>query len=245
VETFPLNTAGAALGPEMERVCIDNELVIATWSPIHLRNNLNSFYWKADKPAVKAADFWDDTLKYLYLPRLRDRGVLAQAIVTGAGTRDFFGTACGLFEGKFEGFKLGDANVQFDDTLLLIQLDAAKAYEIAHPRVVPPGPTQPMPPVPPQPGQVRPGVRPSVPPFPGAVKAKAFHGNVAINPSTAKIRFVQVAEEIIAALAADPNAEVKVSLEIQATFPNGAQDQTKRAVSENAKTLGFKNADWE
>ena len=27
--------------------------------------------------------------------------------------------------------------------------------------------------------------------------------------------------------------------------PNGAQDQTKRAVSENAKTLGFNNAEWE
>jgi hypothetical protein len=56
---------------------------------------------------------------------------------------------------------------------------------------------------------------------------------------------VQIAEEIIAALAADPNAEVKISVEIQATFPSGAKDQTKRAVSENAKTLGFKNADWE
>jgi predicted AAA+ superfamily ATPase len=35
VEFFPLNTSGAALGPEIERVCLDNELVIATWSPIH------------------------------------------------------------------------------------------------------------------------------------------------------------------------------------------------------------------
>ena len=59
------------------------------------------------------------------------------------------------------------------------------------------------------------------------------------------MRLLQVAEEIIATLAADPNAEVQVSVEIQANFPNGARDQTKRAVSENAKTLGFKNADWE
>ena len=56
---------------------------------------------------------------------------------------------------------------------------------------------------------------------------------------------MQVAEEIIAALASDPNAEIKISVEIQATFPNGAQDQTKRAVSENAKTLGFNNAEWD
>ena len=31
VEVFPLNTGGAALGPEIERVCIDNVLVITTW----------------------------------------------------------------------------------------------------------------------------------------------------------------------------------------------------------------------
>jgi len=247
VETFPLNTSGTALGPEIERVCLDNELVIATWSPIHLRTKLKELYWKADKPAVKAADFWEDTLRYLYLPRLKDRGVLAQAIVKGAGTRDFYGTAYGQVGEKFEGFKLGDANVQLDDTLLLIEPDAAKEYEIAHPPVIPPGPTPPgtLPPGPTPPGPVPPVPTPPVPKPPGAPKAKSFHGNVVINASAAKMRLVQVADEIIAVLAADPNAEVKVTVEIQASFPDGAQDQTKRAVSENAKTLGFKNADWE
>jgi len=76
-------------------------------------------------------------------------------------------------------------------------------------------------------------------------KPRAFHSNVDINASTAKMRLVQVAEEIIAVLAADPNADVKVTVEIQVSFPSGASDQTKRAVTENAKTLNFKNADWE
>ena len=53
--------------------------------------------------------FWEDTLRYLYLPRLKNRNVLEQAIVKGAGTRDFFGTAYGEHEGKFDGFKFGDA----------------------------------------------------------------------------------------------------------------------------------------
>ena len=147
VEIFPLNTSGAALGPEIERVCLDNELVIATWSPIHLRTKLKELYWKADKPAVKAVDFWEDTLRYLYLPRLKDRGVLAQAVVKGAGTRDFFGTAYGQSGDTYEGFKFGDSNVQFDDTLLLIDPETAKAYEKAHPSTspvpVPQGPTPP------------------------------------------------------------------------------------------------------
>ncbi|MCX6879289.1 MAG: DUF499 domain-containing protein [Verrucomicrobia bacterium] len=249
VEAFHLNTSGAALGPEIERVCIDNELVIATWSPIHLRTKLKELYWKADKTAVKAADFWEDTQRYLYLPRLKDRSVLAQAIVKGAATRDFFGTAYGQTDGKYEGFKFGDSNVQFDDTLLLIEPEAAKAYEVAHPPVIPPGPTPPGPgpsgqtPPPPPPGPTPPG-----PPPPGpspTQKAKSVHISAEVPPAAAKMRLVQIAEEIIALLVADPNAEVTVRVEIQANFPNGVQDQTKRAVSENSKTLGINNAEWE
>ena len=245
VEVFPLNTGGAALGPEIERVCIDNVLVITAWSPIHLREELKKLYWKADKSAMGGMAFWEDTLRYLYLPRLKSRQVLEQAIVKGAGSRDFFGTAYGQHEGKFDGFKFGDANVQLDDTLLLIEPDAAKAYEAA----IPPGPIPPGPgPLPPGPGPTLPGPVPPGPTPPGSVptpKPRAFHGNVAINAATAKMRLVQVADEIIAILAADPNADVKVTLEIQVGFPSGASDQTKRAVTENAKTLGFKNADWE
>lgn len=44
VEAFPLNTGGAAIGTEIERVCQDNELVIAAWSPIHLRTRLKELY---------------------------------------------------------------------------------------------------------------------------------------------------------------------------------------------------------
>jgi hypothetical protein len=240
IEAFPLNTGGASVGTEIERVCIDNELVIATWSPIHLRTKLQELYWNAEKSALGAMAFWEDTLRYLYLPRLKSRMVLEQAIVKGAGSRDFFGTAYGQHESIFDGFKLGDSNVQLDDTLLLIEPEAANAYESAHPPVTPPGPTPPgpIPPGPTPPGPVPPGPTPIPRPH-------TFHGNVAINASTAKMRLVQVADEIIAVLAADPNADVKISVEIQVNFPNGATDQTKRAVTENARTLGFKNADWE
>jgi predicted AAA+ superfamily ATPase len=243
VEAFPLNTSGAALVPEIERVCIDNELVITTWSPIHLRTKMHALYWKDGKPAYSAMAFWEDTLRYLYLPRLKSRAVLEQAIVKGAGSRDFFGTAYGQHEGKFDGFKFGDANVQLDDTLLLIEPVIAKSYFES---IVTPPPSDR--------GTGKPGlppITPDLPPIPPppteptTARARVFHGNVGINASTAKMRMVEVAEEIIAVLAADPNAEVKVSVEIQVNFPSGVSDQTKRAVSENARALNFKNADWE
>lgn len=250
VEAFALNTSGSALGKEIERVATENELVIPAWSPIHLRTKLKELHWKNDKTAVRAFDFWEDTLRYLYLPRLKDRDVLAQAINKGAATRDFFGTAYGQSGDTFEGFKFGDANIQLDDTLILIEPETAKAYETAHPPSPPAGTPSPSPsngPVvqeTPTPGK---GTPPPVTPAPSPTtpKAKAFYGSADITPATAKMRLVQIAEEVISILSNDPNANVKVTLEISADFPEGASEQTKRAISENAAALGFKTKDWE
>ncbi len=149
--------------------------------------------------------------------------------------------------------------MQLDDTLLLIEPAAASAYEAANqpnpaPTVTPPGggsltpldsystpvinDREDLAPVP--------GSGPSAHPTPAApTKAKSFVGSADVSPAAAKMRLVQIAEEIIAVLAADPNANIKVRVEIQADFAHGAQDQTKRAVSENAKTLNFGTAEWE
>ncbi len=245
VEAFPLNTSGSALATEIERVCLDNEIVISTWSPIHLRQALTDLYWKPEKVAVGAMAFWEDTLRYLYLPRLKSRGTLEQAIVKGAASRDFFGTAYGQYEGKFDGFKLGDANVQLDDTLLLIQAEAAKQYEAA--QVVTTTLGRSTPPTVHGNGETGGPGTISGPDTPGggAPKAHTFIGTAEVNATTAKMRLVQIAEEIINVLTSDAQATVKVSVEITAEFPEGASDQTKRAVSENATILGFKNKSWE
>jgi hypothetical protein len=88
-------TTRGSTGSELERVCIDNELVITTWSAIHLRTKLQELYWKDGKTTASAMAFWEDTLRYLYLPRLKTRDSLFNAIRTGAASRDFFGTAYG------------------------------------------------------------------------------------------------------------------------------------------------------
>lgn len=246
VEAFPLNTSGSAFGSETERVCTENELVIGTWSPIHLRAKLNELYWKPDKPAAGAMAFWEDAMRYLYLPRLKSHNVLAQAIVKGAASRDFFGTAYGQHDGEYDGFKLGDANVQLDDTLLLIEPGAALQYEAAHataPAVIAAGAGNPAVHAPTGTGTVPPPGLPLA--TGGALKARTFIGTAEVNASTAKMRLVEIADEVISLLAGDSQATVKVSVEISAEFPNGASEQLKRAVSENAGSLGFKNKTWE
>src|SRR5690606_40212694 len=141
-----------------------------------------------------------------------------------------------------------------DDTLLLLEPAAAAAYAAAlAAKVEPsgvagtqqPGATEPQPTTP---GVLTVSDSQKPPQKPGSVpppRAKAFFGSVDVNATTAKMKLVSIAEEIIAVLASDPNATVKVTLEISADFPNGASEQTKRAVAENAASLGFKSKLWE
>lgn len=271
VEAFPLNSSGGSAGNEIERVCIDNELVITTWSPIHLRTKLKELYWKDGKSSAGAMTFWDDTLKYLYLPRLKNRDSLVQAIRTGASSTDFFGTAYGLDGDKYTGFHVGEGNVQFDDTLLLIEPSAANDYALSLKRAkeakeaedaaklsggdstggsstggTTTGGAAGT-------GSTLGGQGTGTTGGSGAIgngsaqpaKPKSFHGSIQIKPNSAKVHLVSIAEEIISLLTADPNASLNITLEINAEFPNGAPDQTKRAVSENATSLGFKTKSWE
>lgn len=256
IEAFALNTTGGSIGGEIERVCTDNELVITTWSPIHLRAKLKEFYWKGGQNAASAAGFFEDTLRYLYLPRLKTRDVLAQAIRAGAASKDFFGTAYGEADGKFEGFSFGGGNVVFDDTLLLIEPQAAQAYEDANwPAPTPAAQAAATTPTAsgvaegpsvyvPNGGTMSPGLV-TIAPTPAAAKPKTFYGSAEVPPATAKMRLVQIAEEIVAVLTSDPNATVRLVVEISAEFPDGAGDGVRRAVSENARSLGLKSADWE
>lgn len=255
VESFPLNTSGGSLGSVIERVCLDNELVIPTWSPIHLRTLLKELYWKNDQMAAKASGVFEDTLRYLYLPRFKNRDVLLKAIQSGAASRDFFATAYGQKDGLFEGFQFGGGDVVFDDTLLLIEPETAKAYEAARrpPPVIPdPGPDKPeIPGTPGTPDTIAPPISPGPgpapvhDPHPVPAKPKTFYASVEVPTATAKMRLVQIADEIVSVLCSDPKASVRLVVEISAEFPEGASDTVKRAVSENANSLGLKSADWE
>lgn len=252
VEAFKVPSGGASAGAEIERICADNELVIANWSAVHLRQLLRDFYWPHDTAAA-AKTVWDDVQKYLYLPRLKDREVLARTLRTGAASRDFFGIAYGRNGETYEGFSLGAGDAQFDDTVLLIEPDAAKAYEDAQrkPEPVPPPGEPPIPGTGPTGGGAPPTGTPPTPPSgepqtptkptgPGT-----FFGSAEIPAATAKMHLMQLADEIIANLVADPNAQVRVTLEISAQFEGGAQETTKRSVSENATALKLKSANWE
>lgn len=233
IEARAVNTNGI-WGNEIEKVCLENEWIITEWAPVHLSKELQKFYWKKEKPAASAMSFWKDALRYLYLPRLKDKRVLEQAIQKG--TLDYFGIAYGQEDGF--ALRTGNCNaIKMDETLLLIEPEAAKAYTIS------------------QSAQTIEEEKTTFvntcqqaenkPKHPLPSQARAFIGTAEVNPATAKMKLVQIAEEIINVLATDPDANIKISMEISADFPKGVSEAIKRAVSENASILGFKNKEWE
>ncbi|MFN5561278.1 MAG: ATP-binding protein [Opitutaceae bacterium] len=250
IEAFMLNTSSGNAAGELERVCRENELVIETWSPIHLRSRLKEFYWKEDRPAVAAKAVWEDTQRYLYLPRLKSRDVLGSVIRTGSASRDFFGTAHGQSDGKYDGFVFGGGVVDYNDTLLLISPEESARYDAILRATVSAPSTTTSTGAAATPRTVA-GVNGSPPSsnvpsaVPPAARPRSFRGSVEVLPALAKSRLNSISEEIISLLASDPNARLRITLEIDAEFPNGASDVIKRSVSENSKTLGFTTRDWE
>jgi len=245
MEVYPLNTASGTTATELERCLQCNELVIDKWAPIHLRNQLSKLYWKENRPATEAKAFWKDSLKYLYLPRLKSREVLSEAIKAGTNTCDFFGTAYGITDGKYDGFQMGKGPVSFDDSIILIEPKSAKAYmESLKPGPIPPIITPPVGLVDDGGGVKDPLIKGSDPSLTGT-SFKSFRGSVDVNAPLAKSKLNTLAEEIIALLVSDPHANAGVTLEIEAEFPDGVKQDLKRSVSENARSLSFNIVEWE
>ena len=169
----------------------------------------------------------------------------------GGSSRDFFGTACGQSGGGYEGFRFGEGETPADDALLLLEPEGARRYAIAVKKIAVVAPPEAGRPERPAGGgttatggngaTVEPGHGQPQP----AARAKSFRGTVDVPAGTAKFKLVQVADEIVTLLAGDAGAAVRVTVEVVADFPAGVADGTKRSVSENATTLGFKVKDWE
>lgn len=243
-ERLPLNPAATSISKEIEQVARDNEAVVTEWAPIHLHRLLKDWFWKPDAPETAALDVWQKTCQYLYMPRLAASPVFQSALTAGTGARDFYGLAYGREDGAYRGFTYGKPTTPvLDGTLLLIEPGAAAAYEA---KVT--TPPQPDPAKTPEP--TKPVVDPE-PPIgpkpPGPVVAPATHlfASVTLDPMQGALQYAKIADEIIGLLAAKPGVRLQIKLDITATDPAGYDEQTRRAVKENAKALRFDQVDFD
>jgi hypothetical protein len=69
---------------------------------------------------------------------------------------------------------------------------------------------------------------------------KRFHGTVALGAARTGRDAGRIAEEVIAHLSRLMGASVVVTLEVEATVPDGVPENVGRTVTENARELKFK-----
>ena len=205
--------------------------------------------WRGDD--VKVNQLIDDFAQYVYLRRLQEPQVLLDAVKDGANRllwRDeTFAYAEALDEssGEYRGLQAGSVKDVLTDGFLVkpdiagAQVDArAKGTDE---RETPAGTGN---------GQSETsgadtengGDEETETPPP---RPKRFHGSIDLDPARAARDAGQVADEVISHLAAIGDAEVTVTLEIEAKVPSGAPDDLVRTVTENSRTLRFKTHGFE
>jgi hypothetical protein len=74
---------------------------------------------------------------------------------------------------------------------------------------------------------------------------RRFHGTVTLDPARVGRDASRIADEVIAHLSGIVDAEVTVTLEIEARIPSGAPEQVVRTVTENSRTLKFNSHGFE
>jgi len=253
-EAISVSPAAQNLIQEIENKLHEEEWLISEWSPIHLRNILNQWYFKDGNTEVNALKVWQDCSHYLYLPRMVNDQVLKNAIDRGLETEDFFGFSNGKEDDKYLGFVFGrNTMITLDESSLLIERDAAADYKERTKPVPQPEPGTPgggdqpggaTPPggvSPPQPGG---GSTPPTP-TPGVADKKQFYGTTSLDAVSAKMDFATIMDEVVQQFTAKLGVDVSISVEIQAKSSKGFDEAMQRTIKENCNVLRFSNAEFE
>lgn len=245
VEWETARLTGGQEGPyaRASRKLVKDQQLITQWSPLLLKMELDRWLWK-DKDHISVRQLWEYLTTYLYLPRLKDETVLLEAIRDGLRGRDYFAYAHGVnADGSYAGLGWTTAtpSVSMDGHSVLVKPEIA-AKQFAK--------QQPVPTTAPRPtagGEPGPGTAATQTPKQAEVQTvyRRWHGSVALEPQRMGRDAGRIAEEILAHLLSQPNAEVEVLLEVQATIPEGAPEKLQRTVNENAKTLKFRASGFE
>ena len=252
-ENYSINPGAENPAGEIERVLRENEALITEWSPIHLANQLKRWFWTEYTAEIAAGKFWEDTCRYLYLPRLRDRDVLKRTIEAGMVTKEYFGLSAGREGGRYIDFTFGKGrgSIIVDDALLLIDPSVAAEYEASFKPAEKPYPVD----APFGGGEAHEGGTavagtPPVTATPGGMKSvyvtkKRFYGRAEIDPIMAKIDFARFVDEVVTQFTSRRDTKVTIKIEIEAENQNGFDENLQRAIRENCTLLNVEPAEFE
>jgi predicted AAA+ superfamily ATPase len=229
-----------------------DELLIAILGPSRLRMELDRIpLWRADHVEIK--QLVEDFARYLYLPRLRDPSVLLESVRDGLNLVSWDQDAFAYAEshdaasGRYRGLRCGQpvAIAESDAPGLLVKPDVAKLQYAAEEE---PGEADDD-----QHGGGTTGgaaggeggtTEPPDGP-PARTMPTRFYATAQLDPGRIGRDAGQIAEEVVQYVSGLVGAEVEVTLEVHATFPEGASDSVVRTVTENCSALKFKSFGFE
>ncbi|HEU4398253.1 MAG TPA: DUF499 domain-containing protein [Actinomycetota bacterium] len=211
---------------------IGEEGLITEYSGVRLRMDLDRVpLWRGDH--VPVGRLWNDYAQYLYLPRLRDATVLLGAVQDGVArltwNPDTFAYAGAVDElsGRYSGLVAGARPmVTLDGASVVVRPAAAgRQLEVDGRGTEATG-------MPPEPDR-----EPSLP--------ARFHARRTLQPGRLLRDVGDIADAIVRQLARAPDAEVSITVDIDASAAGGFDDDVRRTVTENARTLEFDTHEFE
>ncbi len=208
--------------------------------PARLDRELQKYIWNG-KDHLLLRDLAEYLSRYVYLPRIKGRAVLAKTVHAAID---------GMIPGPFAYAEHWDeakktyaglvitggtnAQVVIDNEAVIVQAAVAEAHrQRVVPQIdVPQAPTD---------GKAPPTQKLTTPVTPTAPEQRPtrFVGTVMISPDRPARDIHQIVEAIIEQLTTLPGAEVSLRLEIDAEVPSGLDRAKVRTLLENANTLGF------
>jgi uncharacterized protein len=223
---------------------VSDEGLLPELGPARLDRELQKYIWNG-KSHLHLKDLWEYLNRYTYMPRVKNREVLAKTVQAAVG-----GMLPGPFayaerwdEAKktYAGLAIdhaGGAQIVIDSESVIIQPDVAEANR-PKPAVVTGGDVDGPAGTPPTAGGGPTGTPPVAP---GPVVEKnptRFSGTVMISPDRPARVMHQIVEAIVEQLTTMAGSEVTLRLEIDAEVPSGLDRAKVRTLLENATTLGF------
>ena len=246
-----------------------DEAVIPRWAPMLLKMELDSLLW-ASSDHLPVKTLWEQLCTYCYLPRLASEEVLMQAIREGVNSDQYFALAAGFDGLRYIDLMFNRSVSHVDKSALLVKMavaqkqlaeDEAKrqaemdvaASDREHTAApyggngqgnMPDGSADTAH------GSVADGTSPYGRPIPTAsapapAKKRRFFLSAALDTTRINRDVQNYVEEIIRHLTSEDGTRVTISLEVEAESDAGFSPQTIRTVSENARTLGAKDAGFE
>ena len=249
-----------------------DEAVIPRWASMLLKMELDSLLW-ASSDHLPVKTLWEQLCTYCYLPRLASEEVLMQAIREGVNSDQYFALAAGFDGTRYIDLMFNRSVSHVDKSALLVkmsiaqtQIAAEEAKRQAEMDAAASGRDHTVAPyggngqgdmtggslgsADTAHGSVADGTSPYGRPIPTAsapapAKKRRFFLSAALDTTRINRDVQNYVEEIIRHLTSEDGTRVTISLEVEAESDNGFSPQTIRTVSENARTLGAKDAGFE